>query len=325
MRSRKYRLGVWAAALSVLGSACGGGGGSSPAREIPITLRASGARSEVPIQISPVDVNRASGAETPLRRVWREGTEVQVTAPAGFGDRQLQIWQRNGQDWSTDAALRFEITEGDAEATLTAVYVPRACGPEGFTPNYAGEIDPQDQEPNLLVPWDHLPVRVFFTPGAASTSTRQSQAIAGFDQWVRTTGGIIAYERTDDPAAADVTISFADEGRNGFEGQTHFVIAPEGDRLESAHIVINLFYLGQRDVRPVCAHEFGHALGVIGHSNTAGDLMFTSGSLTGQVTARDLNTLESAYCSRFIGRSAGHRAHTPRAAGGVRVIRCPAP
>ena len=61
------------------------------------------------------------------------------------------------------------------------------------------------------------------------------------------------------------------------------------------------------DVQSVAAHEFGHALGIQGHSDNPNDLMFPSATRyfaapdirlpdpPHEVTRRDLNTLRACY------------------------------
>ena len=54
-------------------------------------------------------------------------------------------------------------------------------------------------------------------------------------------------------------------------------------------------------LQTVIAHEVGHALGIAGHSNDAGDLMYTSGNSSGYPTTEDRNTIKTAYASHFGG------------------------
>ena len=55
------------------------------------------------------------------------------------------------------------------------------------------------------------------------------------------------------------------------------------------------------DLEAAAAHEFGHALGIEGHSKDPADLMYFQHTV-GQpwtITARDLNTMKMAYLPLF--------------------------
>ena len=66
-------------------------------------------------------------------------------------------------------------------------------------------------------------------------------------------------------------------------------------------------------MQQVAAHEFGHALGIDGHSDVPTDLMFSviDSDHPQTISARDLNTLECLYSSWF-----GRGASLPSTFGG---------
>ena len=64
-----------------------------------------------------------------------------------------------------------------------------------------------------------------------------------------------------------------------------------------------------RSFQETSAHEFGHALGMNGHSDDTNDVMFTAHLIDSMkpLTTRDINSLKTAYCGQF-GRAAPLRS-----------------
>jgi predicted Zn-dependent protease len=95
-----------------------------------------------------------------------------------------------------------------------------------------------------------------------------------------------------DPSRADVKIRFSPRDDNGFT-TTRF----RGSRLLGAHITIGVREGDRQDIEAVAAHEFGHALGIDGHSPDRHDLMYPYHYIgtPGAISARDLATLTGLY------------------------------
>ncbi len=162
-----------------------------------------------------------------------------------------------------------------------------------------------------LLHWERFPLRVSFPAGRLATRERKALALAGFDEWVQATRGAVSYEVVPTASPGDLTVIFLPH--------PSAVSPPVGGltTLTRAGAVLKkaAMSLTERDEDPAAfqataAHEFGHALGIDGHSDDPDDIMFPVMSLPRPlvrndetdppppvrgVTRRDLNTLRAAY------------------------------
>jgi hypothetical protein len=167
------------------------------------------------------------------------------------------------------------------------------CGLDSFTPNYARELD-------HLLTWSRFPIRIYFIRDANYSAAREAIARAGFDQWVDATDGALDYAVVNTASAADIKVDFDPSTANGLT-----VIRFRGFDITSADITLGVKNQLPADLQCISAHELGHALGIDGHSDMEGDLMYPIhfiGTLC-PITTRDLNTIKTGYCGVF-GRSA---------------------
>jgi predicted Zn-dependent protease len=119
------------------------------------------------------------------------------------------------------------------------------------------------------------------------------------DWWVHAAAGLVSYRLVPDKDSADVTIRFERRGETGYAGLTEYRYRDDTS-LVSAATALNLSYLSDaRAIPAVAAHEFGHALGIAGHSPEGADLMSATTRIEtlARPSLRDLNTLRTAYAS----------------------------
>lgn len=183
-----------------------------------------------------------------------------------------------------------------ATPTPTRLPVTGSCTATTYEPNYVSSLETLQQ-------WPVFPLRIFLNSTDART---RALTIRGFDQWVTATNNRVRYTLVTDAEQADITVKFG-LLRPGSEtlGITTTYFFEGQSRIERAEIEFFYYPFDSRadaeDVnQSVAAHEFGHVLGISGHSPERADLMFAraTGGLK-EVTTRDLNTLRTSYCDNF--------------------------
>ncbi len=160
--------------------------------------------------------------------------------------------------------------------------------------------------------WTHFPLRVYLAPGPLNTTDRLAQMDAGFGEWVSATGSVICYQKVTTEAGADICIRLSSQITLPKDTRTlgQTVLKYDGDVMTHADIEFVEREDDPAQFQEICAHEFGHALGIDGHSDDPHDMMFPvlSHSLfqihnseldcflqPTSVTTRDAATLACAY------------------------------
>ena len=204
-------------------------------------------------------------------------------------------------------------------AAMAATIVISGCGGGGgtsappindqiFTPNYASSLE-------LLLHWNHLPVRVSFHKpadfsGYGWSVTVCEDAAAEWNQpGKQALTQVVPYGQP-----ADAVVEFV--SRASFSGGTMSTGITNISYNVTTHQIAGVSiqvtpveppvagngYLSSNDAQVTIAHEIGHAFGLQGHSPDPADLMHDTFNM-GQdyrPTTRDLNTVMTAYPNYFL-------------------------
>ena len=163
------------------------------------------------------------------------------------------------------------------------------------SPSYASRL-------RNRIAWPGFPLKVYFIRDENYTEEYEQIALDAFDRWVRATNGFVQYEVVHSKAQAKITVRFNPDSNNG-----HTMIHFWKSRMKGADINIGVMRGWSDDIECTAAHEFGHALGIDGHSDNRRDLMYPTHMMGSsfRISDRDLRTFASIYPEFGRKRTAG--------------------
>ncbi len=213
--------------------------------------------------------------------------------------------------------VMFGLARCGGGGTRTATQ--QVCSADTFQPNYVKSL-----ERLLYWEWEAFPVRVYFVRDEHYSELLRTYALNGFVQWVEASANKIQFVEVENPDDAQITVRFDPQSTGGLTTYSYY---PSSGRLVKAEIKVGIASSNPVDIQSVSAHEFGHALGIAGHSPNPNDMMYPTyvSNRPLQVTEQDFNTLRTAYCALFLGRAVGGRTAFPQEVPVQITIKCPNP
>ncbi len=167
---------------------------------------------------------------------------------------------------------------------------------------------------NTYAHWTKFPISVHLPEG--SPDSWRLQLEAGLKRW----GQYIPIKIVSVAQPADIEIAWINHLPPGQLGLTNLEIF-NGKMRVTVYLLRPNYYLShipEKTLQDIALHEFGHAIGIFGHSSAKEDVMQSIGisgnksnykAKFGVITARDINTLKRIY--QFPGLSPGFQSPQP--------------
>ena len=162
-----------------------------------------------------------------------------------------------------------------------------------------------------------MPIRVYISP-VLKDSPYLPEIRYAMQEWHIASDGDIRFEETEAPQNTDIRVSWGHSGlHTDFQDMrlgsaeltrlkdTKQIVAqephePNGSPPFTVEVILMLEgdgtigELSQEEMRTVCLHEFGHAIGLWGHSPHPGDVSYPTATVQ-QPSTRDITTLRKLY------------------------------
>jgi len=159
-----------------------------------------------------------------------------------------------------------------------------------------------------LITWnkEKMPLKIYIDNSKRVSSAHIRETKNALNTWRNATGNIFNYEYIENPAEADITIIYKGMAEKS-SNQTLGLTSTQTSNGYFDKATVTLYTYGQNyapltpnDLYNVALHEFGHMLGISGHSNHTSDVMFATYNNGKnrpklQLSIRDKNTAKALY------------------------------
>ena len=149
-----------------------------------------------------------------------------------------------------------------------------------------------------------MPLKVYLNNDAKVKVDYLNQTKTALSEWQAVSGGIFSFVYVNNPAAADVTVVFGKKSAGDFGISKSSNQNNKRDKTTVTLYTINSVTgkpLTPIDVHNVALHEFGHMLGINGHSPSAEDRLYPTydyqkySATPLKLSQRDINTMMTLY------------------------------
>ncbi len=166
-----------------------------------------------------------------------------------------------------------------------------------------------------VVRWNlnSFPLRYYVESEVAIMNYFIDAVDSSFREWTNASGGLFTFKKVMNPSDADIIVTFNDRDDSEACETTSCeysvgTTVPDirNGQLKKMDITINTKnnlkkFFSRAEVETVITHEVGHALGIWGHSDYPGDIMYYSTAdnfgfkSSKQISNRDINTMRFLY------------------------------
>lgn len=152
--------------------------------------------------------------------------------------------------------------------------------------------------------WTKKSVRVFIQPGTGVRGYKPEfvQVLKdSFKSWSE--AGVLSFQYVSRPQDADIECVWTDDANQlgSLAEGGEALLKHQGDKVNHARILLLTYRnnivstLDQNEMRALCLHEIGHALGMMRHSRNPADVMYFTVAANASPSIRDIQQLKRLY------------------------------